>query len=160
MGHFDEEFPFMLGSLAEFDGTREMEPDSNGLIEACLIPLRDLVIFPHMVTPLFVGRDRSLEAIQAAQQRHETIIVAAQVDSEVEEPRPDDIYTIGVEVALGRTLRMPDGTTSLLVQGRRRVEIVEYTLTEPYYRAKARPVFEPTNRTSEIQARMRAVLAL
>ncbi len=160
MGHFDEEFPFMLGSLAEFDGTKEMEPDSSGLIEACLIPLRDLVIFPHMVTPLFVGRDRSLEAIQSAQQRHETIICAAQVDSEVEEPRPDDIYSIGVEVALGRTLRMPDGTTSLLVQGRRRVEIVEFTLTEPYYRVKARPIIEPTEKTSEIQARMRAVLAL
>src|SRR5688572_15136126 len=110
MGHFDEEFPFMLGSLAEFDGAKEMQPDDDGLIEACLIPLRDLVIFPHMVTPLFVGRDRSLEAIQSAQQRHETIICSAQIDSELEAPQSDDIYPIGVEVVLGRTLRMPDGT--------------------------------------------------
>ncbi len=160
MGNLDDEFPFMLGSLAEFDGIHEMEPDGDGLIEASLIPLRDMVIFPHMVTPLFVGRDRSLGAIESAQQRRETIICAAQIDSDLEEPRADEIYSLGVEVALGRTLRMPDGTTSLLVQGRRRVQIVEYTVTDPYYRVKARPIIEPVERSSEVQARMRAVLAL
>jgi len=160
MGPFDDDFPFMLGSLAEFEDAQEMAVDRDGLMEAALIPLRELVIFPNMVTPLFVGRDRSLEAIEAAQQRHETVIVAAQIDPDVEEPRADGIYTIGTEVALGRTLRMPDGTTSVLVQGRRRVEIVEYTLTEPYYRVKARPISEPIHQTSEIQASMRAVLAL
>ncbi len=160
MSHFDDEFPFMLGSLAEFDGTREMEPGEDGLIEASLIPLRDLVIFPNMVTPLFVGRDRSLEAIEAAQQRHETIICAAQIDPDEDEPRPDGIYSTGVEVALGRTLKIPDGTTSVLTQGRRRVQIVEFTLTDPYYRVKARPIEEPTERTPQIEARMRAVLGL
>src|SRR5438128_11655688 len=131
MGPFDDEFPFMLGSLAEFNETSEMEVDDDGLIEAALIPLREMVIFPNMVTPLFVGRDRSLEAIEFSHQRHETVICAAQVDPDVDDPRPDGIYMVGTEIALGRTLRMPDGTTSVLVQGRRRVEIVEFTLTEP-----------------------------
>jgi ATP-dependent Lon protease len=160
MGPFDDDLPFMLGSLAEFDDDSEMELDEDGLIEAALIPLRDIVIFPNMVTPLFVGRDRSLEAIESAQQRHERVICATQIDPDIEEPRADGIYTIGTEVALGRTLRMPDGTTSVLVQGRRRIEIVEYTLTEPYYRVKARPIAEPVVHSSEMQASMRAVLAL
>src|SRR5687768_13477703 len=150
MGPFDDDLPFMLGSLAEFDDDTEMELDEDGLIEAALVPLRDLVIFPNMVTPLFVGRDRSLEAIEAAQQRHETVICAAQVDPDQEEPGPESIYMVGTELALGRTLRMPDGTTSVLVQGRRRVEIVEFTLTEPYYRVKVRPIIEPVEHTSSV----------
>ncbi|MBN1312598.1 MAG: LON peptidase substrate-binding domain-containing protein, partial [Anaerolineae bacterium] len=160
MNQFDEDFSQMLGSMSEFEQVSEAEPDEHGLIEASLIPMRDLVIFPNMVTPLFVGRIRSLEAIAAAQQRHETIICAVQIDPDVEEPKPEDIYRIGVEVALGRMLRMPDGTSSVLVQGRRRVEIVDYALTEPYYRVKARVVDEPTDHTREIEARRRAVLAL
>ncbi|MBN1428803.1 MAG: endopeptidase La [Anaerolineae bacterium] len=146
--------------MSEFEQISEAEPDEFGLIEASLIPLRDMVIFPNMVTPLFVGRSRSLEAIAMAQQRHETVICAVQTDADVEEPKPEDISKIGVEIALGRMLRMPDGTSSVLVQGRRRVEIVDYVLTEPYYRVKARVVVEPTDYTREIEARRRAVLAL
>jgi ATP-dependent Lon protease len=160
MNQFDEDFSQMLGSMSEFEQVNEAEPDDQGLIEASLIPMRDLVIFPNMVTPLFVGRSRSLEAISATQQRRETVICAVQIDPDIEEPKSDDIYKIGVEVALGRMLRMPDGTSSVLVQGRRRVEIVEYTLTEPYYRVKARVIVEPVDHTREIEARRRAVLAL
>jgi ATP-dependent Lon protease len=160
MNSFDEEFPSMLNSLADFDQAQEAELDEEGLIEAVLIPLRDMVIFPNMVTPLFVGRSRSLEAINVAHQRHETIICSTQIDPEIEEPKPEDIHRVGVEAALGRMLRMPDGTTSVLVQGRRRVEIVRFILTDPYYRVKARPVVEPVERTREIEARRRAVLTL
>jgi len=160
MNNFDEEFPSMLNSLADFDQAQEAKLDEEGLIEAVLIPLRDMVIFPNMVTPLFVGRSRSLEAINVAHQRRETIICSTQIDPEIEEPKPEDIHRVGVEAALGRMLRMPDGTTSVLVQGRRRVEIVHFVLTDPYYRVKARPVVEPVERTREIEARRRAVLTL
>jgi len=160
MAQFDDDFTEYMGNVAEFEQAKVAEPDENGLIEAALIPLRDMVIFPNMVTPLFVGRSRSLDAISAAQQRHETIICASQFDPEVEEPNADDIYKTGVEVALGRMLRMPDGTSSVLVQGRRRVEVVEYILTEPYYRVKARVVEEVAQQSDEIEARRRAVLAL
>jgi ATP-dependent Lon protease len=160
MNRFEDEFPDMMGSMSEFEQAKLAEPDEDGLINAVLIPLRDMLIFPNMVTPLFVGRSRSLDAISAAQQRRETIICSLQIDPEVEEPKPEDICKTGVEVALGRMLRMPDGTTSVLVQGRRRIEIVDFTLTDPYYRVRARVVPEIIEDNSEIEARRRAVLTL
>ncbi len=159
MSQFDEEFP-IVGTLPEFDEAKDSALDEDGLLEAPFIPLRDLVIFPNMVTPLFVGRVRSLEALQAAQQEHRTLICAAQIDPDIEDPGQTDIFSIGVEVVLGRALRMPDGTTSALVQGRQRVEVVELIEGDVYYRAKARPIDESVELSSEIQAQMRTVLTL
>ena len=110
----------------------EAEPDQDGLIECPLLPLRDMVLFPHMLTPLFVVREKSLAAINAANASNLTLIASTQVDPEVEDPAPSDVHPIGVEVAVGRMLRMPDATTSVLAQGRRRVEIVSVTQTEPF----------------------------
>ncbi|MGH2523669.1 MAG: LON peptidase substrate-binding domain-containing protein, partial [Anaerolineales bacterium] len=138
----------------------EAEADDDGLIECALLPLRDMVLFPHMITPLFVGREKSLAAISAANTANLTLIAVTQLNPELEDPTPDDLYPVGVEVAVGRMLRMPDGTTSVLAQGRRRVEIVAVTQTEPYFVAKARPVYEPTDKPKETEALMRAVLAL
>src|SRR6185436_12245797 len=125
-----------------------------------LLSLRDMVLFPHMVTPLFVGREKSLAAINAANASNLTMIAVTQITPEVDEPMLEDLYQVGVELAVGRILRMPDGTTSVLAQGRRRVEIVSITQTEPYYMVKARPVYEPTEKPRETEALMRAVLAL
>jgi len=138
----------------------EAEPDEEGLIECALLPLRDMVMFPHMVTPLFVGREKSMAAIQAANARNLTMIAATQTNPEIEDPTIEDLYQVGVEIAAGRMLRMPDGTNSVLAQGRRRVEIISATQTEPYYVVKARPVYEPTEKPRETEALMRAVLAL
>ncbi len=144
----------------DFYQVHDAEVDKSGLIEAVLIPLRELVIYPNMVTPLFVGRDKSLAAITAAQVNEETVIGVGQIDSSLPDPQPEDLYTLGTEMALGRLMRMPDGSTSVLAQGRRRIEIVEFTMTEPYFRVKARPVVEDTKKTRETEALMRAVLAL
>jgi ATP-dependent Lon protease len=160
MSYIDENLPDMLGALAEFDESYEARLSEDGLIEAPLIPLRDLVLFPHMVTPLFVGRNKSMEAINVAQENRWTIICATQKDGEIEEPRPGDIYKTGVEVTPGRLLRMPDGTVSILVQGLQRVKIVEYVQTKPYFKVRAQPVSEAVERTPEIEASMRAVLTL
>jgi ATP-dependent Lon protease len=146
--------------MNDFYHVQDAEPDSDGLIEVPLIPLRDLILYPNMVTPLFVGRDRSLAAISAAQSRGQTIIGVGQRDPNQPDPRPEDLFEYGTEMALGRLLRMPDGTTSVLAQGRRRVQIVEYVQTEPYYRVKARPIIESAPRNRETEALMRAVLTL
>ena len=98
----------------------------SDIIDAPLLPVRDTVLFPHMVSPLFVGRDRSIKAIEAAQAGHESMIVVAQRDPDNEDPHPEDFYPIGTEVLVGRSLRMPDGTTSVLAQGQRRAEILEF----------------------------------
>jgi ATP-dependent Lon protease len=150
----------MFGQGINEFNVRDAEVDENGLIEAVLIPLRDLVVYPNMVTPLFVGRDRSLAAITAAQGHEETVIGVGQIDPGIPDPKPDDLYNFGTEMALGRLMRMPDGTTSVLAQGRRRVEIVEFTMTDAFYRVKARPVVEQIAKTRETEALMRAVLAL
>ncbi len=146
--------------LHEFYNVRDAKVDSNGLIEAALIPLRDLVLYPNMVTPLFIERDRSLAAITAAQAKETTVIAVAQINTGVADPQPNDLYVFGTEMALGRLMKMPDNSTSVLVQGRRRVEIVEFIQTEPYFRVKARPVFENNRKTRETEALMRAVLTL
>jgi ATP-dependent Lon protease len=146
--------------INDFYNVRDAEPDGNGLIEAVLIPLRDMVIYPNMVTPLFVSRERSLAAITAAQAGEQTVIGVAQIDASLPDPQPDDLYVFGTEMALGRLMRMPDGTTSVLAQGRRRVEIIEFILKDAYYRVKARPVFENNTKNRETEALMRAVLAL
>jgi ATP-dependent Lon protease len=138
----------------------EAEPDDDGLIECPLVALRDMVMFPHLVTPLFVGREKSMAAIGAANAENATLIAVTQMNPEIEDPAPHDWYSVGVEIAVGRMLRMPDGTTSVLAQGRRRVEIVEVTQTQPYYVVRARPVYEPTEKPRETEALMRAVLAL
>ncbi|PJF35060.1 MAG: endopeptidase La [Candidatus Thermofonsia Clade 1 bacterium] len=146
--------------MNDFYHVQDAQPDSDGLIEVPLIPLRDLILYPNMVSPLFVGRDRSLAAISAAQSKGQTIIGVGQRDPNQPDPRPEDLFEYGTEIALGRLLRMPDGTTSVLAQGRRRVQIVSYVQTEPYYRVKARPIDETVERTHEVEALMRAVLTL
>jgi ATP-dependent Lon protease len=147
----------------DFYDVRDAEPDENGLIEGPLVALRDLVVYPNMVTPLFIGREASLLAIQAAQAEGQTVIGVAQFDSDLTTPGPGDLYPVGTEMAMGRVMRMPDGTVSVLAQGRRRIEIVEFVATQPYVRVKARP-YSDEGDLSEIsrqtQAHMRAVLAL
>jgi len=132
----------------------------SDIIDAPLLPVRDTVLFPHMVSPLFVGRDRSIKAIEVAQANHESMIVVVQRDPDNEDPHPEDFYTLGTEVLIGRSLRMPDGTTSVLAQGQRRAEILEFTQTDPYYRVKVRLIDDPIGKPAATEALMRAVLAL
>ncbi len=145
---------------AEAESPARLVRDTEDLLECPLLPIRDTVLFPHIVTPLLVGRDRSIKAVEAADAAQGPLIVAAQRDQEAEDPLPEALYSIGTEVNLVRMLRLPDGTTSLLTQGQRRVEIVEFTQTEPYYRVRIRPIFEPIERPPATEALMRAVLAL
>jgi len=137
-----------------------MEPDAEGLITALVLPLRDMVIFPRMVSPIFVGRENSLLAVQEAQMKDQTVIGLTQRDTEVDNPGPDDFLPIGVEMAVGRLLSMPDGAHSALVQGRRRVEIVEFIHTEPYIQVRAHPIYEPQVADRQVQAMMRSALDL
>lgn len=137
-----------------------MEPNADGLIEAVVLPLRDMVIFPRMVSPIFVGREASLLAVQEAQRKEQTVIGLTQKDSELDEPSIDDFLPIGVEMAVGRLLTMPDGSRSALVQGRKRVEIVEFIRTKPYLKVRARVINEPQVGDRQTQALMRSALSL
>jgi ATP-dependent Lon protease len=134
--------------------------DEEGYVECAFLPLRDIVLFPQMVMPLFIGRERSLAAVQAAVDNKENLIVATQRDSDVMDPTGDDIFSLGTEIAIGKALRMPDNSTSVLAQGRRRLEIVDFTQWSPYIRVRARVVQEPMDWDRNTEALMRAVLTL
>jgi ATP-dependent Lon protease len=135
-------------------------PDEDGCIEALVLPLRDIVIFPHMVTPVFVAREASLLAIREAQERNRTIIGLTQRDPDIDEPALQDFMPIGVELAVGRLLSMPDGSSSALVQGRRRVEVLEFTRLTPVLRVRARVIDESVVPDKNTRALMRTALDL
>ena len=135
-------------------------PDEDGLIECPVLPLRDLVVFPHMVSPIFIGRVGSLMAVEEAQMEDQTVIALVQRDPEEENPDPSDFLPIGVEMAVGRLLSMPDGSSSALVQGRRRVEIVEFIQEKPFMLGRARRIYEPGEIDRQTDATMRTVLEL
>ncbi len=133
----------------------DAEPDENGLITCSAMVMRDIVVFPRMVSPIFVVPGANLLAIQEAQYNDETMIALVMKDPEVENPAPDDFLPIGIEIAVGRLLNIPDGNNSALIQGRRRLEIVEFLQTDPFYRVSARLIEEPTSVERKTEALMR-----
>src|SRR3989304_2052453 len=137
-----------------------MEANADGLIEAVVLPLRDMVIFPRMVSPIFVGREASLLAVQEAQRKEQTVIGLTQKDPELNDPSAEDFLPVGVEMAVGRLLHMPDGSYSALVQGRKRVEIIEFLRVKPYLKVRARVINEPQTGDRQAQALMRSALSL
>ncbi len=133
---------------------------SSKLPELPLVPVRDTVLYPRLMSPLTVGRERSIRAIETAMAKNQSIVVFLQRDPETQDPGVDDLYAIGTEVAIGRMLRMPDGTTSLIGQGKSRAKLVEIVQTDPFLRARVIPIYEPTDKKLPTEALMRAVLAL
>jgi len=115
-----------------------------------------VVVFPHMVSPIFVPPGPNLLAIEDAQEAYETMIALIVSDPDAEaEPTQKDFLPIGVEVAVGRLLSMPDDNNSALIQGRRRLEVLEFTQTEPYFRVRARVIVESTHVDRQTEALMR-----
>lgn len=136
------------------------EPDEDGYITCAVVPLRDVVVYPHMVSPIFVGRESTLLAIEEAHDENRTVIALNQKDPELEEPGFNDFLPIGVEMGVGRLLDMPDGSSSALVQARRRVKLIDFIQTEPFIVARARPISEKKDGGKEIEATVRTVLEL
>jgi len=134
---------------------KNAKPNRNGMITLAVLPLRDLVVFPHMVSPVFIVPGNTMAAIQFAQDEGLTMIGLVQKDSIVEDPVAKDFLPIGVEMAVGRMLAMPDGSSSALVQGRRRVEVVEFLQFDPFIIARARVIDETIKVDKQITALMR-----
>jgi ATP-dependent Lon protease len=152
-------------SLDNFDSFLDEEVsreqrDPEEILQLPLLPARDTVIFPHMVAPLFVGRERSIRAVEMAMARDQRVAVFTQRDEEVQDPKVDDLYPIGTEVLIGRMLRMPDGTTSVWVQGRRRIRMLGITGERPNNMARVETIPEAEDHSLSTEALMRAVLAL
>jgi len=130
------------------------------VLELPLLPIRNTVLMPNVVTPLFVGRDQSMKAIDDAMGKGRTLVVVTQLNEEIEDPGPDDMYAVGVEGSIDRLLKMPDGTTSILIRGQRRLRLLVYTQQTPFMRVRVETVHEEAERTLALEALLRAVLAL
>ncbi|HSG66837.1 MAG TPA: LON peptidase substrate-binding domain-containing protein, partial [Gammaproteobacteria bacterium] len=107
-----------------------------------VLPLRDVVVFPHMVIPLFVGRDKSIRALDEALGSDKQILLVAQQSAEIDDPGVDDIYKIGTVATVLQLLKLPDGTVKVLVEGERRAFIRGYTGIDPHFIAEVSLVTE------------------
>ncbi len=125
-----------------------------------VLPLRDVVVYPHMVIPLFVGREKSIHALDLAMQQHKRIVLAAQRGAEVDDPRTSDLYAVGTLSNILQLLRLPDGTVKVLVEGSQRVRIHRFTETRSCFIAEV-SVLETLPEegvAQEVQGLMRSLL--
>lgn len=123
-----------------------------------LLPLRDVVVFPHMVIPLFVGRPKSIKALEAAMEQGKSIMLAAQKAAAKDEPSADDIYEIGCVANILQMLKLPDGTVKVLVEGAQRARIHRITELETHFAAELTPVESEPGDESEVEAMRRAIV--
>ncbi|HZL06928.1 MAG TPA: endopeptidase La, partial [Coriobacteriia bacterium] len=123
-----------------------------------LIPLRDLILFPNLVVPLFVGRERSINALEEAMREDHLVALVTQREAATQDPEPGDIYEIGCAVSILQELKLPDGTAKALVEGRQRIRILEYLERDPYLMVRVEVVEESTEADVEARALMRNLL--
>lgn len=124
-----------------------------------LLPLRDLIIFPHMMMPLFVGREKSINALEEAMTKQTDIILAAQKDPKSNAPQPDDVYKVGTLGTIIQLLRLPDGTVKVLVEGKKRVRIKSFIQTEGFFQVDCEEIDEKIDNITEARALVRSVKA-
>ncbi len=122
-----------------------------------VLPLRDVVVFPHMVIPLFVGRDKSIRALEAAMNSDKELLLIAQKSASEETPTIHDIYRVGTTAAILQLLRLPDGTVKVLVEGRRRAIVTGFDTSGAYFRATVTPVIEQELNPAETEGMVRAL---
>ena len=122
-----------------------------------VLPLRDIVVFPHMIVPLFVGREKSVRALEAVMKDDKQILLASQKDASEDEPDVDGIYRVGVLANVLQLLKLPDGTVKVLVEGKARVRIGEFMSNDAYFEAAAEEIAETENDAAAIKALTHAV---
>src|SRR5512138_2085245 len=122
-----------------------------------LLPLRDIIVFPHMVVPLFVGREKSIAALEEAMSHDKDILLAAQKKAKTNDPVPDDIFGMGTLGTILQLLRLPDGTVKVLVEGKRRARIARYLPNDTFFFVEAEEVEEQVERSVELEALVRSV---
>ncbi|MEM6594335.1 MAG: endopeptidase La [Pseudomonadota bacterium] len=122
-----------------------------------VLPLRDIVVFPHMIVPLFVGRDKSVRALEEVMRDDKQILLSAQIDPSVDEPETDGIYEIGVLANVLQLLKLPDGTVKVLVEGRARVQITDFVENQEFFEAHAVELEESLGDETTIVALVKSV---
>jgi len=123
-----------------------------------VLPLRDIVVFPHMIVPLFVGREKSVRALEAVMKDDKQILLVTQKNAAQDDPSTDDIYHVGTIATVLQLLKLPDGTVKVLVEGGRRARIVSFKETEAYFEGVIQPIEEVFGDPRELEALARTVV--
>lgn len=123
-----------------------------------VLPLRDIVVFPHMIVPLFVGREKSVRALEAVMKEDKQILLVAQKNAAQDDPGPDDLYEVGTISTVLQLLKLPDGTVKVLVEGGRRARIAGYRETQTHFEAFAEAIADSTVEGREAEALARSVV--
>jgi ATP-dependent Lon protease len=123
-----------------------------------VLPLRDVVVFPHMVIPLFVGRKKSIKALERSMEVGKHILLVAQKEAADDDPGPDDIYEVGTVASILQLLKLPDGTVKVLVEGEKRCSVASYDVTEDYFSAAVEPVEDEEMDEREAEVLIRTVM--
>ena len=122
-----------------------------------VLPLRDIVVFPHMIVPLFVGREKSIRALEEVMREDKRILLIAQREAADDDPAPEGMYEVGTIASVLQLLKLPDGTVKVLVEGNERARLVGFTDRAEYFEAKAERIASVTSQDAEIEALMRTV---
>src|SRR3954471_3882932 len=117
------------------DPQRSESPRPTSAEPLAVLPLRDIVVFPHMIVPLFVGREKSVRALEAVMKDDKQILLVAQKNAAQDDPSADDIYRVGTVSTILQLLKLPDGTVKVLVEGGRRASITGFRDTDSYFEA-------------------------
>ncbi len=134
-------------------GTSGAEPESFPVL-----PLRDIVVFPYMIVPLFVGREKSINALEEVMRSDKQILLVAQKNAGDDEPSTDDIYTVGTLASVLQLLKLPDGTVKVLVEGTTRAGIAGYTENSEYFEAQVERIEEELGAEDEVEALARSAI--
>src|SRR3989339_441864 len=128
--------------------------------ELPLIPIRNIVVFPQRIVPLFIGRSKSIKALEETLKKEKIVVFASQKNEEVEDPSPKDLCVIGTLAEVVQLLELPDGTTKVLVEGISRIKIENFTQESPYYKVIVTRIAEPDGLTPEAEAFVRNTIKL
>jgi len=140
--------------------SQKRAPSLPGVIENFpVLPLRDIVVFPHMIVPLFVGREKSIRALEEVMKADKLILLATQVNATDDDPAVDSIYRTGTLASVLQLLKLPDGTVKVLVEGQARAKVHGYTSTDDFYEADAETIADDEVDEVEVEALARSVVA-
>lgn len=135
-----------------------MPTNDNALVVVPVLPLRDVVVYPHMVIPLFVGREKSIKALESATEENKEILLVAQKDSSDDDPSADTLYETGTLATILQLLKLPDGTVKVLVEGKRRAKVVYFDTTNDYFDAEVAAFIEQVPEDREADVLMRTLM--
>lgn len=136
---------------------KNSEDESKNRDRFPLLALRGLVVFPNMIMPLLVGRDKSVEALEEAMVRDRKILLVAQEDETIEDPTIDDLYQLGTVAQVKQLMKLPDGTVKVLVEGLKRSKVQDMLQSDPFFEVKIEEIDEEGEKNTEIEALMRSI---